>query len=547
MNEFEQAEERRKRQREEIKQKRIRQLRRRMTISGCILLCIIIALAAFAVNVAKKKKLAAEQKKQLEQEIAQMNESLNDCYNTFLTDNGVSAEKSDVTAFTKWLEKNYSEEMDDLFPVYQKNKKITAQDIYDSFGATLHVLSDTYEGKLKDEATAAKNHIYEKKAAENGTVQITAAGDLCLEEDGYVLDYYDTVNDLSKCISKTILDQTNAADIFFLNHEYCISDRGTPLEDKYYVFRAKPERMKLLEQMGTDIVSIANNHIYDYGADAMDDTIDLLDQAKITHVGGGTNLDEAKQPTYYIINGIKIGFVAASEGEQYKFTPEATDSTTGILTSYDTTEYNQVIADASKECDYLIAYVHWGTEDEDMYNSTQTEHGKEFLKSGADIVIGGHPHVLQGIETYKGRNIVYSLGNFCFGGNSSPSDMDTMIYQQTFTIDADGVKKDNVTNIIPCSISSAAYDGYNNYQPTPAEGDEATRILGKINERSSWISTAEGSTFTAKYNSNNDSQSSSADTAASDSDIVDMNSSASDDTDAETYNESYDTDNSDAE
>ena len=97
MNEFEQAEERRKRQREEIKQKRIRQLRRRMTISGCILLCIIIALAAFAVNVAKKKKLAAEQKKQLEQEIAQMNESLNDCYNTFLTDNGMSAEKSDVT------------------------------------------------------------------------------------------------------------------------------------------------------------------------------------------------------------------------------------------------------------------------------------------------------------------------------------------------------------------------------------------------------------------------------------------------------------------
>ena len=88
MNEFEQAEERRKRQREEIKQKRIRQLRRRMTISGCILLCIIIALSAFAVNVAKKKKLAAEQKKQLEQETAQMNESLNDCYNTFLTDNG---------------------------------------------------------------------------------------------------------------------------------------------------------------------------------------------------------------------------------------------------------------------------------------------------------------------------------------------------------------------------------------------------------------------------------------------------------------------------
>lgn len=471
MNEFEQAEERRKRQREEIKQKRIRQLRRRMTISGCILLCIIIALSAFAVNVAKKKKLAAEQKKQLEQEIAQMNESLNDCYNTFLTDNGVSAEKSDVTAFTKWLEKNYSEEMDDLFPVYQKNKKITVQDIYDSFGATLHVLSDTYEGKLKDEATAAKNHIYEKKAAENGTVQITAAGDLCLEEDGYVLDYYDTVNDLSKCISKTILDQTNAADIFFLNHEYCISDRGTPLEDKYYVFRAKPERMKLLEQMGTDIVSIANNHIYDYGADAMDDTINLLDQAKITHVGGGTNLDEAKQPTYYIINGIKIGFVAASEGEQYKFTPEATDSTTGILTSYDTTEYNQVIADASKECDYLIAYVHWGTEDEDMYNSTQTEHGKEFLKSGADIVIGGHPHVLQGIEYTEDGPIVYSLGDFWFNDETKYTGL------LNLEITSEGLKQMSFT---PCEQKDSQTQYLNNAESQRALFDHLQEISPNI-------------------------------------------------------------------
>ena len=400
-----------------------------------------------------------------------MNESLNDCYNTFLTDNGVSAEKSDVTAFTKWLEKNYSEEMDDLFPVYQKNKKITVQDIYDSFGATLHVLSDTYEGKLKDEATAAKNHIYEKKAAENGTVQITAAGDLCLEEDGYVLDYYDTVNDLSKCISKTILDQTNAADIFFLNHEYCISDRGTPLEDKYYVFRAKPERMKLLEQMGTDIVSIANNHIYDYGADAMDDTINLLDQAKITHVGGGTNLDEAKQPTYYIINGIKIGFVAASEGEQYKFTPEATDSTTGILTSYDTTEYNQVIADASKECDYLIAYVHWGTEDEDMYNSTQTEHGKEFLKSGADIVIGGHPHVLQGIEYTEDGPIVYSLGDFWFNDETKYTGL------LNLEITSEGLKQMSFT---PCEQKDSQTQYLNNAESQRALFDHLQKISPNI-------------------------------------------------------------------
>ena len=252
----------------------------------------------------------------------------------------------------------------------------------------------------------------------------------------------------------------------------------------------------------------------------------ILDDAGIVHFG----YDET---AVMDVKGIKVGLV-------------------GIYELYDHLEREQQLKDniAKVKADgaqLIVAIFHWGNETETVPDSNQTTLGRIAIDEGADLVCGHHPHVLQGIETYKGRNIVYSLGNFCFGGNSSPSDMDTMIYQQTFTIDADGVKKDNVTNIIPCSISSAAYDGYNNYQPTPAEGDEATRILGKINERSSWISTAEGSTFTAKYNSNNDSQSSSADTAASDSDIVDMNSSASDDTDAETYDESYDTDNSDAE
>ena len=198
------------------------------------------------------------------------------------------------------------------------------------------------------------------------------------------------------------------------------------------------------------------------------------------------------------VKGIKVGLV-------------------GIYELYDHLEREQQLKDniAKVKADgaqLIVVIFHWGNETETVPDSNQTTLGRIAIDEGADLVCGHHPHVLQGIETYKGKNIVYSLGNFCFGGNSSPSDMDTMIYQQTFTIDADGVKKDNVTNIIPC-----------------------------------WISTAEGSTFTAKYNSNNDSQSSSADTAASDSDIVDINSSASDDTDAETYDESYDTDNSDAE
>lgn len=324
---------------------------------------------------------------------------------------------------------------------------------------------------------------------------------------------------------QNVKDIFSTDDLTIANFEGTLTD-SDEREDKTFAFKAPASYASILTGGSVEAVNTANNHSHDYGNQSFDDTLAALDDAGIVHFG----YDET---AVMDVKGIKVGLV-------------------GIYELYDHLEREQQLKDniAKVKADgaqLIVAIFHWGNETETVPDSNQTTLGRIAIDEGADLVCGHHPHVLQGIETYKGRNIVYSLGNFCFGGNSSPSDMDTMIYQQTFTIDADGVKKDNVTNIIPCSISSAAYDGYNNYQPTPAEGDEATRILGKINERSSWISTAEGSTFTAKYNSNNDSQSSSADTAASDSDIVDMNSSASDDTDAETYNESYDTDNSDAE
>ena len=324
---------------------------------------------------------------------------------------------------------------------------------------------------------------------------------------------------------QNVKDIFSADDLTIANFEGTLTD-SDEREDKTFAFKAPASYASILTGGSVEAVNTANNHSHDYGDQSFDDTLAALDDAGIVHFG----YDET---AVMDVKGIKVGLV-------------------GIYELYDHLEREQQLKDniAKVKADgaqLIVAIFHWGNETETVPDSNQTTLGRIAIDEGADLVCGHHPHVLQGIETYKGKNIVYSLGNFCFGGNSSPSDMDTMIYQQTFTIDADGVKKDNVTNIIPCSISSAAYDGYNNYQPTPAKGDEATRILGKINERSSWISTAEGSTFTAKYNSNNDSQSSSADTAASDSDIVDMNSSASDDTDAETYDESYDTDNSDAE
>ena len=292
----------------------------------------------------------------------------------------------------------------------------------------------------------------------------------------------------------------SADDLTIANFEGTLTD-SDEREDKTFAFKAPASYASILSGSSVEAVNTANNHSHDYGDQGFDDTLAALDDAGIVHFG----YDET---AVMDIKGIKVGMV-------------------GIYELYDHLDREQQLKDniAKVQADgaqLIVVIFHWGNETETVPDSNQTTLGCMAIDLGADLVCGHHPHVLQGIETYKGKNIVYSLGNFCFGGNSSPSDMDTMIYQQTFTIDADGVKNDNVTNIIPCSISSAAYDGYNNYQPTPAEGDEATRILEKINERSSWISTAEGTTFTAEYNNRNTS------TSSSESDISSENSSDTD-------------------
>ena len=264
-------------------------------------------------------------------------------------------------------------------------------------------------------------------------------------------------------------------------------------EDKTFAFKGPASFTSILTDGSVEAVNTANNHSHDYGDQSYEDTMTALDAAGIVHFG----YDET---AVMDVKGIKVGMV-------------------GIYELKDHLEREQQLKDniAKVKADgaqLIVVIFHWGNETETVPDSNQTTLGRLAIDEGADLVCGHHPHVLQGIETYKGKNIIYSLGNFCFGGNSSPSDMDTMIYQQTFTITSEGVQADNVTNVIPCSISSAAYEGYNNYQPTPADGDEAARILAKINERSADIQTAEGTTFTAVYNNaTGSSDSSSADTA----------------------------------
>lgn len=239
-------------------------------------------------------------------------------------------------------------------------------------------------------------------------------------------------------------------------------------EDKQFAFKASTDFAKIYSSSSVEAVNTANNHSRDYGEQSFTDTMKALDSEGIVHFG----YDETQVMD---VKGVKVGLVGIYElRDHLERTQQLKDNIAKVKT---------------EGAQLVIVIFHWGNEKETVPDDNQMTLGRLAIDEGADLVCGHHPHVLQGIETYKGKNIVYSLGNFCFGGNSYPSDMDSMIFQQTFTIDANGVQADNITNVIPCSISSEY--GYNNYQPTPATGDEKTRIQNKIDERSSWIPAAQ--------------------------------------------------------
>lgn len=252
-------------------------------------------------------------------------------------------------------------------------------------------------------------------------------------------------------------------DLTIANMEGTLTDSETR-EEKQFAFKADPEYAQILTSGSVEAVTLANNHSHDYGDVSYEDTKNALDDAGIVHFG-------YEETAVMDVKGIKVGLVGIYELQDHM-------ERAGQLQE----NIEKVKQDGAQ---LIIVVFHWGNEKETVPDSNQLQLGHMAIDCGADLVVGHHPHVLQGIEEYKGKNIVYSLGNFCFGGNSYPSDMDSMIFQQTFTIDADGVKADNVTNIIPCSISSDY--GYNNYQPTPAEGEEADRISEKISSLSQQI------------------------------------------------------------
>lgn len=263
-------------------------------------------------------------------------------------------------------------------------------------------------------------HIIE--TADDGSVTIGFAGDI-LFDDNYAVGntFRKNGNTAEGVIGSSLLEKMRNVDIMMVNNEFPYSNRGTPTEGKTYTFRARPETVQILGTMGVDIVGLANNHAYDHGEQALLDTFDILDSVGVEYVGAGRNIDEASHTVYYITeSGMKIAFICATQIERLSNpdTKEATATSAGVFRCLDDTLLLERIRQAKEKNAFVIVFVHWGTEGTSEIDYLQRDQSKEMVEAGADLIIGGHPHVLQKIDYVQGVPVVYSLGNYIFNSKT---------------------------------------------------------------------------------------------------------------------------------
>lgn len=300
-------------------------------------------------------------------------------------------------------------------------------------------------------------------APEPVTLTVTFAGDCTLGSDvnfdgsRSFNTKYSEVDDPAYFL-KNVAELFGADDLTVVNMEGVLTEGGERA-DKEFAFRGKPEYSKILSSSSVEAASMANNHSADYGEESYNDTIEALEGDNVQTFGYDriASMD---------VKGVKVALIGA-------YFPEDSDENLKRMTDN--------IAKAREEgAQLVLVYAHWGVERDYKPSEDQLKMGRAAIDAGADLVVGSHPHVIQGYEVYEGRYIVYSLGNFCFGGNSNPEDKDCMLFQQTFTVTGDEVAKNDDVNFIACSVSSET--DRNTYQPTIAEGDEKERIDAKIQE-----------------------------------------------------------------
>ena len=248
----------------------------------------------------------------------------------------------------------------------------------------------------------------ENERGENTT--IIFAGDVLIAET--MEQYYDTEG-VERLVSEELLAEMQNADICMVNNEFQFSTQGMPMEDKQFTFRTDPKYVQIMLDMGVDIVSLANNHSLDFGTEALQDTFATLDDAGILYAGAGDTKERAEELQIIEVNGLKFGFLAATRVIPVsQWNVEFRQP--GLFTAYDDTRLVECVEVAKEKCDFLTVYIHWGIEREAYPQHYQTATAKNCFDAGADLVIGAHPHVLQGIEFMDGKPVFYSLGNYIF-------------------------------------------------------------------------------------------------------------------------------------
>ena len=359
--------------------------------------------------------------------------------------------------FLSWIYDNYHDNS------LLKLKKILDNNAYsfdvwhDITGKSYIVLRDLYENRYLD-----NNRV---KIINDNAYMMSFVGDVSLADNWYIMPKYDERGrGILGIIDNELLDIMKSSSWMVVNNEFTVSNRGERMPGKYYTFRASPQRLSIYEELGVDLVTLANNHVYDFGKDAFYDMLDSFNEYNIPYIGAGRNIKEAMEPYYLIINGYKIAFINATRAEKIILTPEAGENDGGVFRCYDPSSLIKLISDIKKDSDFVITLIHWGREDSHYLEDVQTETAKLYIDAGADVIIGSHVHVLQGIEFYKDKPIIYNLGDFIFNNETK----DTGIFQ---------IKLNNDGNMTYYFIPAIQKEEYTSI----LKGNEKQRVINDLN------------------------------------------------------------------
>lgn len=324
-----------------------------------------------------------------------------------------------------------------------------------------------YGEVLLDPEYMAANRIYEKENKTEGIVSIGFAGDILFDDEYAIMaNLLQRGVSIENGISESLLAQMQDVDIMMINNEFPYTDGGTPTEGKTYTFRADTSTVSYLDDMGVDIVSLANNHVYDFGEIGLLDTLSTLEEAGVPYVGAGRNLEEASAPVYFISGDVKIAFVSATQIERLDNpdTKGATENSAGTFRCWNPEKLYEVVAQAKENSDFVIVFIHWGTENVTEPDWAQLQQAPEIARAGADLIIGAHSHCLQGIQYFGDTPVFYSLGNFWFNSKT----LDTCMVR--VDISKEGLER---IEFIPAVQSDCRTD--------LAYGSEKDRIISYMN------------------------------------------------------------------